>query len=74
VLAELVASVWQQFLGNKLTCALRTTVKICQMLAKPFRKWLSHRLTSKNHMIAKKIGLPPNLKKMDVTQNLVEDA
>jgi hypothetical protein len=27
-----------------------------------------------NHMIAKKIGLPPNLKKMDVTQNLVEDA
>jgi hypothetical protein len=31
--------------------------------------------TSVNHMIAKKkIGLPPNLKKMAVTQNLVEEA
>jgi hypothetical protein len=27
-----------------------------------------------NHMIAKKMGFAPNLKKMDVTQNLVEDA
>jgi hypothetical protein len=62
VLAELVTSVWPQFLGNTLTRVLRITLKI------------SHRLTSINHMIAKKIGLPPNLKKMDVTQNLVEDA
>jgi hypothetical protein len=38
VLAELVASVWQQFLGNTLTRALRATLKIWQVLAKPFRQ------------------------------------
>jgi hypothetical protein len=30
--------------------------------------------TSINHMIPTKIGLPPNLKKMAATQNLVEEA
>jgi hypothetical protein len=41
VLAELFTSVWQQFLGNTLTRALRASLKICQVLDKPF-KWPVH--------------------------------
>jgi hypothetical protein len=59
-----------------LTSALRANLKICQVLAKPFRQIAkpSANINKPHDRKKKKIGLPPNLKKMDVTQNLVEEA